>query len=210
MLNYIEYLNVPVTVAIAIVGALLFMQLIGEFLEFKGKVVPEFMKIRKRFARKKREREEVNETLKEVKQLLSEVNSHYSADNIAQRNSWMQWVNDRAEVYDNSIVEINNKLDCVTTSLNANTKMTEESFVEGTRDRIISFATKVADEDIIVSREEFNRIFKAYTKYENFLEAHDMTNGEIDIAYRIISESYENHMRNHSFLEDVRGYTKSE
>ena len=33
-----------------------------------------------------------------------------------------------------------------------------------------------------------------------------MTNGEVDIAIRIINESYEEHMRHHSFVEDVRGY----
>ena len=37
-----------------------------------------------------------------------------------------------------------------------------------------------------------------------------MTNGEVDIAYRIISESYETHMRNHTFIEDIRGYTPGE
>ncbi len=37
-----------------------------------------------------------------------------------------------------------------------------------------------------------------------------MTNGEIDIAYRIIKESYGQHMRNRSFIEDIRGYTGKE
>ena len=32
-----------------------------------------------------------------------------------------------------------------------------------------------------------------------------MTNGEIDINYQIIKESYEEHLRNHTFIEDVRG-----
>ena len=53
---------------------------------------------------------------------------------------------------------------------------------------------------------EFNRIFKTYKNYENFLEKHNMTNGEVDIAYRIIKESYEDHMKNHTFVEDIRGY----
>lgn len=34
-----------------------------------------------------------------------------------------------------------------------------------------------------------------------------MTNGEIDIAYHIINESYEQRLKLHSFIEDVRGYT---
>ena len=68
------------------------------------------------------------------------------------------------------------------------------------------FAAKAGDESSMVSRGDFNRIFKVYKKYEDFLKEHEMTNGEIDIAYRIIRESYENHMKNHTFIEDIRGY----
>lgn len=227
MLNYIEYLNIPLQIALVLAVIFFSMQMIGEILEFKGKVVPEFLKIRKYFARKKTEKaenlqtlkdvrqllmekEENAQTLKEVKTLLAEVNGHYFEDNITKRNSWMQWVNDRAEIYDGSIVEISNKLADVTQALKDNTKLTEEMFIQSSRDRIIDFATKVADERSIVSREEFNRIFKVYDKYEKYLEEHDLTNGEVDIAHRIIQESYEQHMRNHTFLEDARGYTKAD
>lgn len=209
MLDYIEYLNVPTKIAIALIVAFLIMQVVGELLEFKGKVVPEFVKIRKYFKRKKDEKNEIAQTLKEVKQLLSDVNTHYSADNIAKRDSWMQWVNDRANVYDDSIGkvgEISKNLTGVTQALKDCTKMTEEMFVQSSRDRIIDFATKVADKSSVVSREEFNRIFKVYDKYEKFLADHELTNGEVDIAHQIIQESYEQHMKNHTFIEDVRGY----
>ena len=209
MLSYIEYLNLPTKIGITLVGIFLILQIIGELLEFKGKIVPEFLKIRKYFTRKKNERKEVAQTLKEVKQLLDDVNAHYSADNIAKRDSWMQWVNDRAKFYDASvgeIGEISKNLTDVTQALKDCTKMTEEMFVQSSRDRIIDFAAKVANDDSVVSREEFNRIFKVYDKYEDFLEDHEMTNGEIDIAYRIIKESYESHMKHHNFIEDIRGY----
>ena len=206
MINYIEYLGLPVTVGIVIIGIVLVMQLAGEILEFKGKVVPEFMKVRKIFSRRKKERKETAQTLREVQKLLGEVNAHYSEDNISKRNAWMEWVNERAKVYDESIVEISKNLSDVTQALKDNTKLTEEMFIQSSRDRIIDFATKVANESAPVSREEFNRIFKVYDKYEKYLEDHKMTNGEIDIAYRIIKESYENHMRGHSFIEDIRGY----
>ena len=206
MISYLEYLNVPVVIGLAIVVCLLVMNFIGEVLEFKGKIVPEWMKIRKFFSRKKAERAEATQTLREVKQLLNEVNAHYSADNITKRDSWISWVNNRAVLYDESIVEIKTNMSDVTQALKDNTKLTEEMFIQSSRDRIIDFAAKVVDENAPVSREEFNRIFKVYTKYEKFLEDHDMTNGEIDIAYRIINESYEKHMRNHSFIEDIRGY----
>ena len=210
MLSNLEYLiktiGLPESIAIAVILILVATNLIGEILEFKGRIVPEFIKMRKFFSRKKQERNETVETLKEVKKLLSDVNSHYCNDNIQKRNSWMQWVNDRAVVYDDSIVEISKKLDSAVTALKDNTKMTEEIFVQGSRDRIIDFVTKVGNPESIVSREEFNRIFKVYDKYEKFLEERGLTNGEVDIAIRMIRESYEQHMKHHTFIEALRGY----
>lgn len=210
MIGYLEYLDVPIKIGLIIIGGFAVMQIVGELLEFKGKVVPEILKVRKFFSRRKKEKNDTAQTLKEVRQLLSEVNAHYSDDNITKRNSWMDWVNERAAAYDASIIEISKNLSDVTQALKDNTKLTGEMFIQSSRDRIIDFATKAADENAPVSREEFNRIFKVYTKYERFLEDHEMTNGEIDIAYRIIKESYEKHMKNHSFIEDVRGYTAIE
>lgn len=207
MINYIEYLGIPLKIAIVLVAIFFAMQAIGEFLEFKGKVVPEFFKIRKWFTRRKREKAEATQTLKDVQVLLNDVNSHYSADNIAKRDGWMKWVNDRAEVYDESIKQLREVLTEVMQALKDNTKLTEEMFIQSSRDRIIDFATKTSNENVMVSREEFNRIFKVYAKYEKYLEEHKMTNGEVDINYQIIKESYEQRLRDHAFTEDIRGYT---
>lgn len=207
MINYIEYLGIPLKIAIVLVAIFFAMQAIGEFLEFKGKVVPEFFKIRKWFTRRKREKAEATQTLKDVQVLLNDVNSHYSADNIAKRDGWMKWVNDRAEVYDESIKQLREALTEVMQALKDNTKLTEEMFIQSSRDRIIDFATKTSNENVMVSREEFNRIFKVYAKYEKYLEEHKMTNGEVDINYQIIKESYEQRLRDHAFTEDIRGYT---
>lgn len=207
MINYIEYLGIPLKIAIILVAIFFAMQAIGEFLEFKGKVVPEFFKIRKWFTRRKREKAEAAQTLKDVQVLLNDVNSHYSADNIAKRDGWMQWVNNRAEVYDESIKQLREALTEVMQALKDNTKLTEEMFIQSSRDRIIDFATKTSNENVMVSREEFNRIFKVYAKYEKYLEEHKMTNGEVDINYQIIKESYEQRLRDHAFTEDIRGYT---
>lgn len=89
MLDYIEYLKLPTQIAIALVGVVLVLNVVGELLEFKGKVVPEFMKLRKHFRNKKNEKTETVETLKDVKKLLGEVNAHYSEDNITKRDKWM-------------------------------------------------------------------------------------------------------------------------
>lgn len=210
MINYIEYLGIPLKIAIVLVAIFFAMQAIGEFLEFKGKVVPEFFKIRKWFTRRKREKAEAAQTLKDVQVLLNDVNSHYSADNIAKRDGWMQWVNNRAEVYDESIKQLREALTEVMQALKDNTKLTEEMFIQSSRDRIIDFATKTSNENVMVSREEFNRIFKVYAKYEKYLEEHKMTNGEVDINYQIIKESYEQRLRDHAFTEDIRGYTSQD
>ena len=210
MIGYLEYLDVPVKVGLVIIGCFLVMQIIGEFLEFKGKVVPEFLKVRKCFSRRKQEKNETAQTLREVKQLLSEVNAHYSEDNITKRNSWMDWVNERTVVYDNSIVDITKNLADVTQALKDNTKLTEEIFIQSSRDRIIAFSTKVADENALVSMEEFNRIFKVYNDYENYLHDHNLTNGEVEIAHRIIEEAYELRLKTRSFTEYIRGYITGE
>ena len=207
MINYIEYLGIPLKIAIVLVAIFFAMQAIGEFLEFKGKVVPEFFKIRKWLTRRKREKAEAAQTLKDVQVLLNDVNGHYLVDNIAERDGWMQWVNNRAEVYDESIKQLREALTEVVQALKDNTKLTEEMFIQSSRDRIIDFATKTSNENVMVSREEFNRIFKVYAKYEKYLKEHKMTNGEVDINYQIIKESYEQRLRDHAFTEDIRGYT---
>lgn len=208
MVSFIEYLKLPATVGGIIVGVFLVIQIIGGILDFKGKTVPVIMNIRKHFKRKKQEKQEAADTLKAVQALLKDVNGHYSADNIAKRDSWMKWVNDRAVTYDSFIKDMSEKFAAVAEALKDNTRMTEEMFVQSSRDRIIDFATKVENKNTMVSREEFNRIFKVHDKYEKFLKERELTNGEVDINYQIIKDSYEEHLRNHTFIEDVRGYNK--
>ena len=192
----------PTAVTTVMVVVFLCMQIIGEILEFKGKTVPEFVKIRKYFARKKIERETLKtlpETLQKVKESLENVNKHYSEDNIQMRDKWIENVNKKLEEHDNWSKDFDKKLD-------NNTEVTLSILIDNKRTAIIDFASKVIDENSPVTREQFNRIFKLHKEYEGIIKDHDMTNGEVDIAYRIITESYENHMRNHTFVEDVRGY----
>ena len=219
MLSDLTYLNASETVIAIILVFLIVSNIIGEILELKGKVVPECIKIRKYFQRKRQERntlgkmvemyediKDIPKTLQDVQVLLSSVDKHYSADNITMRNNWMDWVNKQAKVYDSTIVEIYKKLDSAVEALQDNTKMTEEMFVQNSRDRIIDFATKASDLNAMISREEFNRIFKVYHKYETFLKERNLTNGEIDVAMRIIDDAYAQHMKNHTFVEDIKGY----
>lgn len=202
MKEYIEYLNLPSKVGILIVGLYLALQIVGELMEVKGKVVPEFMKVRKYFARKKIEREtlaEVRTTLDAVKKQLSEIDAHYSKDNIAMRDGWMNGVNQ-------ALADINNWRKDFDEKLDKNSETTLDILIENLRSAVISFASYVIEEKNPVTREQFNRIFKIYAKYEAILDEYDMTNGEANVAMRIIRESYETHTRNHSFVEDIRGY----
>ena len=148
MLAYLEYLsehiNMPTKVVIVIILLFVIMQIVGELLEFIGKVVPEFFKIRKYFARKKQERLEITETLQQVKTLLNDVNEHYSADNITKRNEWMQWVNNRTKVYDASIAELTSLKE----TLESNNELTLDLYINVNRNRIIDFASKIANCDV--------------------------------------------------------------
>lgn len=65
MINYLEYLDLPVSIGLVIIACFAAMQIIGEILEFKGKVVPEFFKIRKFFQRMKQKKLEVQETIQD-------------------------------------------------------------------------------------------------------------------------------------------------
>ena len=206
MIDYVEYINIPTKVAIAVIALFFIMQLVGEFLEFKGKVVPEFVKIRKIFARRKKERlmmQKMEKTLDQVQLTLDDLNRHYSTDNIHMRDEWIKRVNTKLEQYDMSMAELDRKLD-------KNNSDTLSILIDNKRNAIISFASLVIDEDKPVTREQFNRIFKLYQEYEAIIQSNGMKNGEVDIAIRIIREAYENHMRSHTFIEDVRGYVNND
>ena len=226
MLNYIEYLNVPAKVAIGLVGIFFILQIIGEVLEFKGKVVPEFIKIRKYFSRKKREQDalkklpdliddyiktkseycEMNTIMEEVKSLLNNVNQHYSEDNITKRDGWIQSVNSKFEdIYtrqserDGLIISLNEKID-------KNNADTLSLLIDNKRNFILEFAEKAADLSRLVTREQYKRFFKVYEEYEKIIKENDMTNGEVDIAHRMTEQSYEERLKKHAFFEDANGY----
>lgn len=222
-MSYIEYLNenmgLPSKVAIGLVTLFLLAQIIGEIAEIKGAVVPEAIKMRKYFKRKKEERaalakmptlmktfEEVPDTLNEVKALLNDVNQHYSSDNIAKRDNWIREVNEhivesekKRSEQDRLMRELNDKLD-------KNNAMTLKMSIKNKRSEIINFASYVSDENNPATREQYHYIFNMYKDYENEIAENKLTNGEVEIAIRIIRESYEERLKNHSFIEDARGY----
>lgn len=222
MLNYLEYLNSPIKVTTFLVGVFLAIQIIGEILEFKGKVVPEFIKIRKYFARKKKERQALSQmtilldehsqmaqTIKEVNRVLADIDKHYSKDNIAMRDGWMKEVNEHIVNSEKKRSEQDALMRELSEKLDRNNADTLAILIDNKRNTIIDFASYVVDDKCSVTREQFNRIFKLYKEYEEIIDQNGMTNGEVDIAYRIITEAYENHLKNHTFVENIRGYDMS-
>ena len=116
------------------------------------------------------------------------------------RNQWIENVNHKLEVTDQWMKRLDEKLD-------RNNADTLSILIDNKRNAIIYFAAYVINENNPVTREQYTRIFKLYDEYESIIEANGMTNGEVDIAIQIIRESYERHLRNHTFVEDVRGYS---
>ena len=40
-----------------------------------------------------------------------------------------------------------------------------------------------------------------YKEYEEYIEAHDLKNGEVDIAFGIIEKAYEYRLKNNLFID---------
>ena len=190
----------PATIGIIIIGLFLVMQIIGEIIEFKGKTAPEFIKCRKYFKRKRKERQALKELpikIQEFNETLSQFNKHYSSENIKKRNDWMKHIDDKEELYDTEIDKLSQLLAKVNQTV-------VDIQIDNKRSQIISFASMVSDENVPVTREQFNRILKMYNDYERIISENNMTNGEIEIAYSIIVKAYKKHMENHSFVEDMQ------
>ena len=210
MLEYIKfldgYVNIPTKLIVGAIVLFICLQIIGEMLEVFGKVAPSFMKLRKK-GQKKRERERKQEelliaatkALEENNKKLDEFTSLYDSDNIKKRNKWMDAVDSKIETNKDDIHSLADKLEEIY-------DISMKDHIESLRSVVIGFANRVSDKTSVLTHEEFRRAFKAHEDYEDFLEKHNLTNGQVDVAYRVISEDYADRLRNHEFLEDIRGY----
>lgn len=221
--DYIEFFEVSGKVVGVIVLLFFAMQLIVEMLKAKGVVAAEIVSIRTRIQRKKEAREqkekdqetirqmaELLPTLKEVPamlkstgEFLGNVERHYSDDNIRMRDDWIKNVNQKLEDHDEL-------MQFLVQTANENSENIRAILIESKRSAIIDFASKTIDPNVPVTRAEFNRIFRIHNEYEEIINKHKIKNGEVDMAIDLIRESYEEHMRKHTFLEDVRGFTSKE
>lgn len=224
LLEGIEFLGIPTVFALILVGIYLLIDL-------KAKILPDVISLKRYFEKRKQKKADeeaeklaqkqmladmqksltemknsVDKSLTDVKKSvddsINEMKSHYSPEKLAERDTWMTWVNERAVVYDASVKELTTFKD----TLEVTKELTLDLYININRNRIIDFANQVVNEDISVSREAFNRIFKVYDEYEEILEKYGKTNGEVEVSIRIIREAYKAHTRNHTFIEDARGY----
>ena len=197
----IEFLGIPTTIAITLVGIFLVMQIIGEVIEFFGKVSPELLKIRKYFARKKKEKEEASKTLeeatktlKEVKKRLDEVNSHYNEDNITKRNDWMNGVNTNIADNDKLIHSLDEKIDKLldaNTNLQTKLEKVEDNVLTNEADRLRSELFDCGNRcrrNIRLHPEEMDHIRDVYEKYSKELEQ----NGPGEKEFNFITDYYNN------------------
>lgn len=185
----------------------LLMQLTGEIIEWMGKVSPKILKLRKVFqehkAMKKRKEEQlakldtIDTLLTEVNNTLTEFNKHYSADNIAKRDSWIdevnqniKWTRSRADVYDQSIKELSDLKLAANKMAEFNCKQIKESY----RNRILDFQHRIINsknkpEPERFSHEEFAKIYATYNDYEEFLLYTNDTNHQVDNAMETINKA---------------------
>lgn len=195
----IEFLGVPAWVAIAIVGILLAIEIIGCILDFKGKVVPEIINIRGHLRRKREEKEaterkakETAETLAEVKQLLSDVNSHYSKDNISKRNSWMNGVDKSITDNDKLIQALDGKIDkLLETNENLKDQLVQvkSNVLENEADRLRSELFDCGNRcrrNIRLHPEEMEHMRVVFNKYSNVLHQ----NGPGEAEFKFITDYY--------------------
>lgn len=203
LMKGIEFLGIPTTIAIILVGLFLMMQIIGEILEFFGKVSPEFLKIRKYFARKKKEKEDNQQMLKECKELLSEFNSHYNNDNITKRNNWMAGVNNSVKNNDQLIQTLDTKIDKLLTAnedLKIQLEQVENNVLENEADRLRSELFDCGNRcrrNIRLHPEEMEHIRVVFNKYSNVLHQ----NGPGEAEFNFITNYY-NHQSFPTYHEE--------
>lgn len=192
LLKAIEYLGTPTTIAIALVALFVVLQIIGEIVEVFGKVVPEFLKIRKYFSRKKKEKEEINQMIKECKEAILEFNSHYSEDNITKRNTWMNGINNSVKNNDTLIQALDSKIDKILVAnedVKTQLNQVKSNVLENEADRLRSELFDCGNRcrrNIRLHPEEMDHIRAVYTKYSDVLNQ----NGPGEKEFNFINDYY--------------------
>lgn len=191
-MDAIEYLGIPGTIAFTIIALFLVMQIIGEIVDLKSKAAPEFLKIRKYFTRKKKEKKEMEQTIKECKALLSDFNSHYDEDNITKRDKWMDKMNNSVKNNDAFIQKLDSKLDKIledNENLTIQLNQVKSNVLENEADRLRSELFDCGNRcrrNIRLHPEEMEHIRVVFNKYSCVLHQ----NGQGEAEFRFITDYY--------------------
>lgn len=188
----IEFLGIPATIAIVLVGLFLILQVIGELCELTGKIVPEFLKIRKYFKRKKQEKENEKKLLERLAEKLESFEGHYSPEKIAQRNEWMHGVDDSVRCNDELIQKLDGKMDKLLETnevLTTQLEQVKSNVLENEADRLRSDLFDCGNRcrrNIRLHPEEMDHIRDVYRKYSEVLHQ----NGTGEREFNFITDYY--------------------
>lgn len=183
----VELLGIPMTIVVALVGILLVLNIIGEILNFKGKIVPEIINIRSYFKRKKQEKEETKQMIKECKQVLTSFNSHYNPESIARRNEWMREIDNSVRINDDLVHALDSKMDTLlekNENLTAQIAQVKINVLENEADRLRSELFDCGNRcrrRIRLHPEEMDHIRDVYRKYSEVL--HKNGTGEAEFMF---------------------------
>lgn len=186
IIKAVELLGVPMTIVIVLIGILLVLNIIGEILSFKGKIVPEIINIRKYFKRKKQEKKDTAKMIQDCKQALLEFNTHYSPENIARRNNWMHDVDDSVKSNDELIQKLDGKMDKLletNETLTAQLEQVKSNVLENEADRLRSELFDCGNRcrrGIRLHPEEFDHIRNVYHKYSVVLKQNGIGSAEMN------------------------------
>ena len=194
MVNFLENLGAPAI----IISVATFIVLLGGFIadaiksfSTLKKVIDWFKGVIEKIKEKRRKKKRIAETLTSVENLLADFNSHYSKDNIEERNNWMDWVNGQAESYNTTLENIDKRLGSLDEKLEKTTVLAEKTRLDQQRQQILDFAARVNNPQYDYSKEHFRKVFKQIKEYEAYIEANNLVNGEIDHAIEVIEKAYE-------------------
>lgn len=199
--------GLPSAFILIIISIFLIMQITGEIIEWTGRVSPKILKLRKLLKEHKMKKQKQHEQLEKLNEIaslmqrventLSNIDQHYNADNISQRDAWIRevneninWTKSRAEVYDKSIVELSRLKEAADRLSEFNCKQIKEYY----RNRILDFQHRIINsknkkEPERFSHEEFAKIYATYKDYEDFLEYTNDENHQVDNAMETINKA---------------------
>ena len=130
----------------------------------------------------------MQQTLKKCRELLSDFNSHYDADNISKRNTWMSGVDKSVK----DIKKLNDKMDKLL-EVNENLKdqldQVKENVLENEADRLRSELFDCGNRcrrNIRLHPEEMDHVRAVYDKYSNVLHQ----NGPGEAEFNFITDYY--------------------